>query len=38
MLSLPTKEREIMFNKPSNYSIPLSSWIDIESTDTFFLI
>ena len=36
MLSLSTKERKAMFNKPSNYSIPLWSWIDTESTDTFF--
>ena len=25
-----------MFNKPLNCSIPLLSWIDIESVDTFF--
>ena len=38
MPSLSTKERKAMLNKLSNYSIPLLSWIDIESTDTFFLI
>ena len=32
MPSLLTKD---MLNKPSSYSIPLLSWIDIESTDTF---
>ena len=36
MLSLSTKERKAMFSKPSNYSVPLWSWIDIESIDTFF--
>ena len=38
MSSVSTRERKAMFNKPSNYSIPLSSWIDIESADTFFLV
>ena len=32
MPSLLTKD---MLNKPSSYSIPLLSWIDIEWTDTF---
>ena len=36
MSSLSTKERKAMSNKPLNYSIPLSSWRDMESTDTFF--
>ena len=36
MLSLSTKERKAMFSKPSNYSVTLWSWIDIESIDTFF--
>ena len=38
MPSQLTKERKVIFNKPSTYSIPLLSWIDIKSTDTFFLI
>ena len=38
MPSLSTKERKAMLNKLSNYLIPLLSWIDIESTDIFFLI
>ena len=36
MPSQLTKERKAIFNKPSTYSIPLLSWIDIKSTDTFF--
>ena len=38
MSSLSTEERKAKFNKPSNYLISLSSWADIESMDTFFLI
>ena len=38
MLSLSTKERKAMFNKPSNYSIPLSGWTGIKSTDTCFFL
>ena len=30
--------RKVMFNKSSNYLISPSSYVDIESTDTFFLI
>ena len=33
MLSLLIKS---MFNKPSSYSTPLSSWMDIQSRSTFF--
>ena len=33
MLSLPTKERKAMFNKPSSYSIPLPSQIESRNTD-----
>ena len=36
MPGLSTKERKAMFNKPLNHLIPFLSWIDIESTDTFF--
>ena len=35
MLRLSTKA---MFDKPPDYSIPFLSWIDVKSTDTFFLI
>ena len=38
MPSLSTKVKKAVFKKASNYSIPLSSWVDIESMDTFFLI
>ena len=33
MLNLLIKS---MFNKPSSYSTPLSSWMDIQSRSTFF--
>ena len=35
MPSLSTKVKKAVFKKASNYSIPLSSWVDIESMDTF---
>ena len=38
MTSLLIWARKVMFNKPSNYLISPSSYVDIESTDTFFLI
>ena len=36
MLSLLTKERKVKFSKPLKYSTFSLSYVDIESTDTFF--
>ena len=36
MSSQSAKERKAKFNKPSNCSISLLSYVDIESMDTFF--
>ena len=32
---MPSLSAKAVFSRPTNYSIPLLSWRDIESTDTF---